>query len=317
MKASGRGKWLGLTLLAGIMLAGLLIWWSGRQPAVNSSSASFDGARAFADAAYQVALGPRIPGSAAHSKISAWLRKELSPYGWQVEDQKGELQGHPINNIIARRGNSGSWIVLGAHYDTRLYADRDPDPGKRMEGVPGADDGASGVAVLLELGRTLPRDLPKQIWLVFFDAEDNGNIEGWVWILGSRWIVGQLGRYPDAAVIVDMVGDANLNLYFEKNSDPSLSTQIWNQAALVGYSSSFISSSAGPGRSFRRPSAWPDRSTPCTTRRSTRRWPGRPPWQTLTASAQPPGGRRDSAAIGCARHRISRIDCHRIGQPLV
>jgi glutaminyl-peptide cyclotransferase len=237
-------RWLRLRLLVGlVVIATIAFWLFARQVFSPSSSIRFDGVRALADAGYQMSLGPRIPGSAAHTQIAAWLGKELSPYGWQVEEQVGEMGGHPIRNIIAKRGNIGSWIILGAHYDSRLNANNDPDPEKRGEAVPGANDGASGVAVLLELGRVLPRELPKQIWLVFLDAEDNGNIAGWDWILGSRLFVDRLDRLPDAAIIVDMIGDANLGIYYEKNSDPGLSKQIWDQAALAGYSSVFIPSS--------------------------------------------------------------------------
>jgi glutaminyl-peptide cyclotransferase len=235
--------WLGLGIL-GLAVITAAAFWVIKRPVVGTApSHRFDGVSALADAAYQMSLGPRIPGSAAHAQIAVWLRKELSPYGWQVEEQKGEMGGHPINNIIAKRGNTGPLIVLGAHYDSRLNADRDPDPNKREEPVPGANDGASGVAVLLELGRSLPRDLAKQIWLVFLDAEDNGDIAGWDWILGSRLFVDRLDRTPQAAIIVDMIGDADLGIYFEKNSDQGLSRQIWDQAALSGYSAAFIPSS--------------------------------------------------------------------------
>jgi Zn-dependent M28 family amino/carboxypeptidase len=136
-----------------------------------------------------------------------------------------------------------------------MLADNDPDPNNHSVPVPGANDGASGVAVLLELARTLPSHLentaganltsqegtgPGQIWLVFFDAEDNGNIPGWDWILGSRAFVAGLEETPDAAVIVDMIGDADLNIYQELNSDPGLTEEIWSQAQALGYSDRII-----------------------------------------------------------------------------
>ena len=110
-------------------------------------------------------------------------------------------------------------MIIGAHYDSRLLADPDPDPSLRNQPVPGANDGASGVAVLLELARILPKNLDKTIWLVFFDAEDNGNIPGYDWIMGSRVFVQTLIDKPDEAIIIDMIGDADLNIYQEKNSD--------------------------------------------------------------------------------------------------
>ena len=96
------------------------------------------------------------------------------------------------------------------------------------------------MAVLLELARSLPKDLDKQIWLVFFDAEDNGNIPGWDWLLGSQAFVDSLQGKPDSVVVIDMIGDANLDIYLEQNSDKGLSTSIWAEAARLGFSSKFI-----------------------------------------------------------------------------
>jgi len=147
--------------------------------------------------------------------------------------------GHPLQNVVARRSDQPPQIILAAHYDSRLAADRDPDPGKRSAAVPGANDGASGVAVLLELARTLPEDSPP-LWLVFLDAEDNGGLPGWDWLLGSRLFVAALEQKPRAAIILDMIGDADLNIYFEKNSDAQIAAQIWAQAARLGYGEAFI-----------------------------------------------------------------------------
>ena len=126
-------------------------------------------------------------------------------------------------------------IILGAHYDLRSFADQDPDPNMRRHPVPGANDGASGVAVLLELAWDIPTDLEKNIWIVLFDAEDNGNIPGWDWILGSRGFVDGLTTQPEAVVIVDMIGDADLNIYKEINSNAHLVNEIWNIANELGY----------------------------------------------------------------------------------
>jgi Zn-dependent M28 family amino/carboxypeptidase len=158
---------------------------------------------------------------------------------WNAEIQ--ELQnGQTIKNIIARRGNTGPLIIIGAHYDSRFIADQDPDPNLRSQAVVGANDGASGVAVLLELARTLPDNLPFRLWLVFFDAEDNGGIEGWDWIMGSRAFVASLKEKPDAAVIIDMIGDANLNIPIEQNSNPALVEEIWQVAKNLGYENIFL-----------------------------------------------------------------------------
>jgi Zn-dependent M28 family amino/carboxypeptidase len=184
-------------------------------------------------------MGPRIPGTEGHARIQAWIAEELSAAGWQVEIQASEALGHPIENIVARRTDEPPQIILGAHYDSRIFADRDPDPGQTTRHVPGANDGASGVAVLLELARTLPRETAP-IWLVFFDAEDNGQIEGWDWILGSREFVKRNPVQPRAVIVVDMIGDADLNIYQERNSNPSLNDAIWQVAADLGHDDKFI-----------------------------------------------------------------------------
>jgi Zn-dependent M28 family amino/carboxypeptidase len=164
----------------------------------------------------------------------------LASYGWETEIQEAEMLGHPIRNVVAKRGNGEPWIILGAHYDSRMYADQDPDPARQADPVPGANDAASGVAVLMELARVLPPDLEAEIWLVFFDAEDNGRIPGWDWILGSRAFVKSLENQPDAAVILDMIGDADLQIYREANSDAAISDAIWVQAAQLGYEGTFV-----------------------------------------------------------------------------
>ena len=200
---------------------------------------SFDGQRAYADVGTQVAFGARIPGSEGHAKVQKWMRAELESAGWQVEVQKSEAMGHPIENIVAKRGDATPQIILGAHYDSRRFADNDPDPANHSQPVPGANDGASGVAVLLELARVLPQDTVP-IWLVFFDAEDNGRIEGWDWILGSREFVKNNPVRPSAVVIVDMIGDADLNIYKEQYSSPELTDEIWSVATSLNYDNVFI-----------------------------------------------------------------------------
>jgi glutaminyl-peptide cyclotransferase len=206
----------------------------------HTSSQSFDGERAYEHVLYQTGLGPRTVGSEAHAATVEWLQDELGKNGWEVTVQDGNRLGVRVQNVIAKRGEGEDWIVLGAHYDSRSVADEDPNQSKRSEPVPGANDGASGVAVLLELSRVLSKQLDKQIWLVFFDAEDNGNIQGQDWILGSREFVDKLDGNPDSVVIIDMIGDSDLNLYWERNSDPSLTNEIWDAARELGYSDVFI-----------------------------------------------------------------------------
>jgi glutaminyl-peptide cyclotransferase len=220
-----------LTLVGGWYVASFL----NREP----DPLSFDSSRAYADVQTQVAFGPRTPGSDGHAKIREWMRAELESAGWIVEVQETNRMGHPIYNIIAKRNDQSPQIVLGAHYDTRFFADNDPDLTKRSQPVPGANDGASGVAILLELARSLPKDIIPT-WLVFFDTEDNGRLDGWDWILGSRAFAEEIKIAPRAVVIVDMIGDADLNIYLEKNSNLAIRTEIWSTAEKLGYGDVFI-----------------------------------------------------------------------------
>ena len=213
-------------------------------PSEPSNDFEFRGDRAYEDVEFQISLGPRVPGSRAHDLTVNWIADELDKVGWEIEIQKLEYSDQDLENVIARRSevelNDNPWIILGAHYDSRLYADKDQNPDNRRKSVPGANDGASGVAVLLELGRIIPDDIKKNVWLVFFDGEDNGNIPGWDWILGSQAFVNTLEGKPDAVVIVDMVGDSDLNLYLERNSNQELAQEIWNKAAELAYSDKSI-----------------------------------------------------------------------------
>ncbi len=188
----------------------------------------------------QISYGPRIPGSVGHELTHQMINQVLSEFGWQTENQNGEDKGYKIENIIGKQHGGRPWIILGAHYDTRIYADHDPEPGRKNEPVPGANDGASGVAILLELARVLPKDLPFEIWLVFFDAEDNGGIGNREWIMGSNFFVKTLEEKPDMMILLDMIADENLNIYFEKNSNRDLSEEIWKIADSLGYSEYFI-----------------------------------------------------------------------------
>ena len=167
--------------------------------------------------------------------MANWLMIELKNAGWNVETQETVVSGMPITNIIAKRGTGTPWIILASHYDSRIYADRDPNSESRQLAVPGANDGASSTAVLLEIGRVLPARINKEVWLVFFDAEDDANISGLGGELGSGYFVSHLQGKPDSVVLLDMVGDKDLNIHMEKNSNPELNQEIWGAASELGY----------------------------------------------------------------------------------
>jgi len=214
-------------------LATMVFW----QPEVSQD---FNAERAYQDVLFQTALGSRVPGSQAHEHVIQYFSQELQQAGWQVTFQRGERFGHTATNIIASRSAAPPQIVIGAHYDSRLRADQESEAKLRDAPVPGANDGASGAAVLLELARTLPPNIDKEIWLVFFDLEDQGHIEGWDWVLGSRIFVDQLETIPDSVIVIDMIGDRNLKIPREMNSDPELTTELWKLAAELGYGNIFL-----------------------------------------------------------------------------
>lgn len=223
----------------------LVFFWSAgvgcSRPVLETGvRTEFSGERSYQDVVYQLSLGPRTPGSPGHLKIIEWIANELKQSDWQVEYQQVVFQGKEITNLIAYRDQVRDYILVGAHYDSRISADNDPDPNLRTAAVPGANDGGSGVAVLLELARILPKEMAVPVRLVFFDAEDNGGIDDWEWIMGSSAFVEIYPDLPQTAIIVDMIGDADLNIYYEHNSDPDLMLEIWDQAAVLGYENFFI-----------------------------------------------------------------------------
>lgn len=222
-------------------------------PSVSPSKV-FDGNHAYqAYVQGQMNLGPRPVGTPADRATGDYILAQLKDSRWQTETQEFEYRGVPIRNVIGKNAvGRGPLLILGAHYDTRKLANQDkvhPD-----QPVPGADDGASGVAVLLELARTLDvSKLKNEVWLAFFDAEDDGEIGGcavmqtptcnsvpWPWSVGASHVAENLTTKPAAVVVVDMVGDAEQDIYYEQNSDAQLQQQIWGIAARLGYSAQFI-----------------------------------------------------------------------------
>lgn len=227
-------KWL-IAVLIPIFLLASCQERSQETPSVQA----FDAQRAYQDAVYQMDLGPRTPGSSAHQSTIEYIQNQLEAAGWQVETQETTFKDQPVQNITAKRGESANPILIAAHYDSRMIADQDPDETLRSQPVPGADDGASGVAVLLEMARVLPAS-EKNVWLVFFDSEDQGQIAGWDWLYGSEAYAQSLQVTPQAVVVIDMIGDKDLNIYREKSSTRSLVDEIWASAAALGYGSQFI-----------------------------------------------------------------------------
>ncbi|MHA2600903.1 MAG: M28 family peptidase [Candidatus Thorarchaeota archaeon SMTZ1-83] len=210
----------------------------------------FDGANAMLYLTQQCQFGPRPPGSDNLTLCREYFTGILESFGWTVIEQKFTYLGVECVNLIARYGAAdNATIVLAAHYDTRPFADQDPDPANRTRPVLGANDGASGSAVLLELSGVLPVSVRSDVEIVFFDAEDSGGISGWDWIVGSTYYVSELNttrREAIAAMILfDMVGDKDARFPRERGSTRSLQDAVWSLAADIGHDGLFIDTLGG------------------------------------------------------------------------
>lgn len=209
-------------------------------PTPSRAELVFNGAEAMRHVEVQMAYGPRPTGSEASRQTAEYILSTLAEQGWRVEALPFTYRDTQGQNLVGRLGSRGGPVyIFGAHYDTRRLADRDPLTPDTS--VPGANDGASGVAVLLELARVT--DLTRvagEVWLVFFDAEDNGGLGGWEYVAGSRIFVSELEITPTYMILVDMIGDADQDIYFEANSDPTLREHLWSVAWDLGYERHFI-----------------------------------------------------------------------------
>ncbi len=204
----------------------------------------FNAENAFKYLQKQCDFGPRNPNSQGHKKTRDFLIKELNKFSKNVFTQdftfKSSKETLNLTNIIAVFGtNAKKRILLAAHWDTRPYADLDPDPKNRQTPIIGANDGASGVAVLLELARIFKSNPPPiQVIIVLFDGEDYGKTTKEMF-LGSRFFAKNINKdwIPDYGILLDMVGDKDLNIYIEKNSldfAPGVVELVWNKANELG-----------------------------------------------------------------------------------
>jgi len=191
----------------------------------------------------QCSYGPRNPGSQGHRQCLNFLVQELRKSADAVVEQPfmhtdiRTRKTHTLTNVISSFGTQGERILLCAHWDTRPWADRDPDPKNHDKPLLGANDGASGVAVLLEVARLLRlHPPPRGVDIVFFDGEDSGeygNDESWC--LGSRYFARnkRFDYHPKYGILIDMVGETNLHLPVEVNSQthaPDLVDRVWKKA---------------------------------------------------------------------------------------
>jgi len=208
-----------------------------------ASGRGFDAERAYRDLVRQCEFGPRVPGTQSHAECAMWLAQSLYECAGEVSIQAflTTVDGRPLHltNVIATFNPSGAGhVLLCAHWDSRPQADHDPDPANRSEPVPGANDGASGVAVLLEVARALKANPPKQrVTIILFDGEDYGPTADRMF-LGSRFFADSFSGPPVSwAVLLDMVGDRELRIPIERASQqsaPNIVDRVWNAAERVG-----------------------------------------------------------------------------------
>lgn len=212
------------------VLVPLLLAAGSAAPACNRPPPlEVDGGRALARVVRQVEAGPRVPGTPGHAVVQDWIAAELERLGARVERQRftDSTLGRPlplvnlIGRFAPRAGEGARRLVLAAHYDTRPWCDQDPDPARRGEPVPGANDGGSGVAVLLEVAELMARRPPPiAVDLVFFDGEDQGRAtHPEEFSLGAAGYARLLSDpRPTAAFVFDMVGDRELEIHPEQTS---------------------------------------------------------------------------------------------------
>jgi glutaminyl-peptide cyclotransferase len=216
----------------------------------------FEQDSAYAYVARQVAFGPRVMNTPEHEAAGAWLAQQLDKFGAEVEEQKFTASGpngtqFRGTNIIGRyKPELNDRILLAAHWDTRYVADSplEDDPDAVVEG---ADDGASGVGVLLEIARHLGHDGPDiGVDIIFLDAEDQGasqNTESWG--LGAQHYARTLaGIRPRYGILLDMVGGENPRFAIEGVSQhfaPQVVQKVWGLAAQMGYGKYFVNEDGG------------------------------------------------------------------------
>lgn len=266
---------------AGLLGLLLLVTSCGRRAAQIVVRPSFDGDSAYVYVEQQMAFGPRVPNSEAHTRCMLWLVERLRDFGADVTLQKGfmpDYSGRPqqVFNVIGRfvpPSNEGAeepqnrpYILLCAHYDSRPWCDQEEEYGDRFYNVPGANDGASGVAVLLEIARQLKeKEVRVPVEIVFFDCEDMGTPHFYTgqqrentWCLGSQlWAMEYANacntqdapRHYTFGILLDMVGAPDAVFpreYYSTRYAANYQERIWRSAADLGYGHLFTNNDSYP-----------------------------------------------------------------------
>ncbi len=232
---------------------------------------NFDADSAMAYIETQCAFGPRTPNSEAHEKCADWIVSKFKTFGTTVEEQHTDIKGYDgtlyhCRNIIAHINPEASdRMVIGAHYDSRQWADNDPDPANHKKPVAAANDGASGVAVMLEMARSI-QNQPFSLGVDFvcFDLEDQGTPQ-WAeqseneeeegpsdfWCLGSYYWSEQAAAIdyrPRVGFVLDMVGGRGTSFSIEGYSRQvaiPVVNMVWHLAEQLGYGQYFLQRDGG------------------------------------------------------------------------
>ncbi len=246
-----------------------LVSCKAQKQASDSSSSSdsvaatavvdFDGNNAYNLVKAQCDFGPRVPGTPAHSKCAQWMEQQLRDYCDSVIVQEAQVTTFDntklnIKNLVGIvNPESTNRILLLAHWDCRPWADHDPDPAKQRQPVMGANDAASGVAVLLELARLMKEKRPNAgVDILLVDAEDWGtNDVEESWALGTQYWAKNphvAGYSPQFGILLDMVGAKGAKFTKEIMSieyASSVVNEVWRVAQDSGYGSYFDNTPGG------------------------------------------------------------------------
>ena len=212
----------------------------------------------------QLDFGYRIPGTPAHVACGDWMETQMEVLG-TAESIFYDVHGVQARNILGKINQGyADIIIFAAHYDSRAVAEKDPSPSLQDDPIPGANDGGSGVAMMLELASILASSTiawEYEFWFLFLDAEDQGvskgvaGIDGWDWCEGSQWQAQDLVDHPEryfssiqnlstikSFILFDMVGGTNLQFVHVSENNADLENAVFSSGRALGYETQFPSS---------------------------------------------------------------------------
>ena len=230
------------TLFALALALGYLAWlgWGLLPGRASPVSDGFDGARALVLAQDICEIGPRPVGSPENDQTANLILEELRRQGWKTAEEDYAAGDMRLRNVAGLAGGAeGPLLVIATHYDSRSISDADPEPARRTQPSPGANDGASGAAVLLELARVMDIEhLRHRVWLVFLNGEAEAGLPSWKEASGARQFVD--GRQPDAMIYLNLVGATDAVFPRLPDATPELQEQLWRLADELGLGDRFV-----------------------------------------------------------------------------